>query len=292
MALTRRRLAVAMAALAAGTGAAYAVAGSAAGAGAPSTASVTAIDFDWVMPGGPAYTATIAAGGTVSFSYPSGVSIHNVDFTAGGPTACTQTAGAASGATSPLPNLPEAPGWAGVCRFDSPGTFLFVCDEHNYMKGTIVVEPNGGGTTGGSTGGGATSTGSSGSSGGSGGGSTAPTGGTSSSGSSASPAARPRVTVAHRQRGATVRGTVTTPAGRSRIKVTAYLAGHRRAAIGAQTRTSAGTGATAFAVRIGAAARRSLARSHRLAVALRIVVTPMAGGAPTTTTVAVALRDR
>ena len=141
MAQTRRRVVAGLAALAAGTGAAYAVCGPAAvGASAPSSASVTAVDFDWSMPGATDYTDTIAAGGTVTFSYPAGVSIHNVDFTGGGPTACTQTAGAAVGPVSPLPAAPEAPGWSGTCRFDTPGTYQFVCDNHNYMKGTIVVE--------------------------------------------------------------------------------------------------------------------------------------------------------
>ena len=145
MAHTRRRVVAGLAALAAGTGAAYAVCGPAAvGASAPSSATVTAVDFDWSMPGATDYTDTIAAGGTVTFSYPAGVSIHNVDFTGGGPTACTQTAGAAVGPVSPLPAAPEAPGWSGTCRFDTPGTYQFVCDNHNYMKGTIVVEGRGG----------------------------------------------------------------------------------------------------------------------------------------------------
>ena len=148
MSQTRRRVVAGLAALAAGTAAAYAVCGPAAvGASAPSTAAVTAVDFDWSMPGATDYTATIAAGGSVTFSYPAGVSIHNVDFTGGGPTACTQTAGATVGPVSPLPAVPEAPGWSGTCRFDTPGTYLFVCDNHNYMKGTIVVEGRGTTTT-------------------------------------------------------------------------------------------------------------------------------------------------
>ena len=141
MAHTRRRVVAGLAALAAGTGAAYAVCGpTAVGASAPNSATVTAVDWDWNMPGATDYTDTIAAGGTVTFSYPAGVAIHNVDFTGGGPTVCTQTAGAAVGPVSPLPAAPEGPGWSGICRFDTPGTYQFVCDNHNYMKGTIVVE--------------------------------------------------------------------------------------------------------------------------------------------------------
>jgi plastocyanin len=291
MAHKLRRVGAAVVALVAGTAAGYAVTGTAAvDAAAPSTASVTAVDFDWSMPGGSAYTATIAAGGTVGFSYPAGVSIHNVDFTGASPTACTQTAGATVGPASPLPAAPEAPGWSGVCHFDTPGTYMFVCDEHNYMKGTIQVEERSTTTTTGTPGGGTTATETS---TGSGPGEQTQGGSSSTSGGSSSPFARPRVSVARRQRGAVVRGTVTTPAGRSRITVTAYLhGGGPRTRIGSLTTRSKGTGATAFAVKLDAARRRALQRAHRLAVELRVVVTPAVGRPVTTKTVPVALRDR
>jgi len=286
MSQTRRRVVAGLAALAAGTGAAIAVSGpTALGSSAPITASVTAVDFDWSMPGATDYTDTIAAGGTVTFSYPAGVAIHNVDFTGGGPTACTQTAGAAVGPVSPLPAAPEAPGWSGTCRFDTPGTFQFVCDNHNYMKGTIVVEGRGTATT---TTSASTTAGTSTAPAGS-----APGAGTAAPGGSSSPSARTRVSVAHRQHGAVLRGTVTTPAGRSQITVTAYRAGHgARVRSGSQTKRSTGTGTTAFAVRLDAAARRALLRAHRLIVDLRVVITPAAGRPVTTKTISVALRDR
>ena len=286
MAQTRRRVVAGLAALVAGTGAAYAVCGPAAvGASAPSSATVTAVDFDWSMPGATDYTDTIAAGGTVTFSYPAGVAIHNVDFPGGGPTACTQTAGATVGPVSPLPAAPEAPGWSGTCRFDTPGTFQFVCDNHNYMKGTIVVEGRAAPTTTTST---STTAGAS----------TAPAGqapgaGSATPGGSSSPSARPRVSVAHRQHGAVLRGTVTTPAGRAQITVTAYRSGHgARVRSGSLKKRSTGAGTTAFAVRLDAPARRALLRAHRLAVDLRVVITPAAGWPVTTKTISVALRER
>ena len=99
--------------------------------------------------------------------------------------------------------------------------------------------------------------------------------------------------MAHRQHGAVLRGTVTTPAGRSQIRVTAYRPGHgSRIRIGSQTKRSTGTGTTAFAVKLDAAGRRALLRAHRLAVDLRVVITPAAGRPVTTKTIAVALRDR
>jgi plastocyanin len=283
----RRRVGAGLAALLAGTAAAYAVCGPAAiGASAPSTAAVTAVDFDWSMPGSTDYTDTIAAGGTVTFSYPAGVAIHNVDFTGGGPTACTQTAGSTVGPVSPLPATPEAPGWSGTCRFDTPGTYLFVCDNHTYMKGTIVVEGRGTTTT--TTSSSTTATGTS-----TAPGDQTPGSGSSTPGGSSSSTARPRVSVAHRQRGTVLRGTVTTPAGRSQVRVTAYLAGHgSRTPIGSQTKRSKGPGTTTFAVKLDSAGRRKLQRAHHLAVDLRVVVTPAAGRPVTTKTVAVALRDR
>jgi plastocyanin len=286
MAHTRRRVVAGLAALVAGTGAAYAVCGPAAvGASAPSSAAVTAVDFDWSMPGATDYTDTIAAGGTVTFSYPAGVAIHNVDFTGGGPTACAQTAGAAVGPVSPLPAAPEAPGWSGTCRFDAPGTYQFVCDNHNYMKGTIVVEGRATSTT--TTSASTTAGTSSGPAG------QAPGAESVTTGGSSSPSARPRVSVAHRQRGAVLRGTVTTPAGRSQIRVTAYRPAHgSRIRIGSQTKRSTGAGTTTFAVTLDAAGRRALLRAHRLAVDLRVVITPAAGRPVTTKTIAVALRDR
>jgi hypothetical protein len=90
-----------------------------------------------------------------------------------------------------------------------------------------------------------------------------------------------------------LRGTVTTPAGRARIAVTAYLSAHgSRIRVGSQTKHSEGTGTTAFAVRLDAAGRRALLRAHRLAVELRVVVTPATGRPVTTKKVAVAVRDR
>jgi plastocyanin len=287
MSQKRRTVSAGLAALLAGTAAAYAVCGPAAiGASAPSTAAVTAVDFDWSMPGATDYTDTIAAGGSVTFSYPAGVSIHNVDFTGGGPTACTQTAGSTVGAVSPLPATPEAPGWSGTCRFDTPGTYLFVCDNHTYMKGAIVVEGRGTTTT--TTSSSTTATGTS-----TVPGDQTPGSGSSTQSGSSSSAARPRVNVAHRQRGTVLRGTVTTPAGRSQVSVTAYLAGHgSRTRIGSQAKRSKGTGTTTFAVKLDPVGRRKLQRAHHLAVDLRVVVTPAAGRPVTTKTVAVALRDR
>ena len=85
-------------------------------------ASVRAVDFAFTNVASPASsTVTIAPGQDVAFGYPSGASIHNVDFTAAQPAACTQTSPGGGGSVPPLPAVPTAPGWSGSCRFDAPG---------------------------------------------------------------------------------------------------------------------------------------------------------------------------
>jgi plastocyanin len=107
----------------------------------PTTASFTAVDFNWEVSGSSATQATIAQGGTVSFSYPSGISEHNADFSGGPqPSSCKQTAGTNSGAVPPLPHSPAVVGWSGTCTFNTAGTYTFHCDLHPFMTATIVVQ--------------------------------------------------------------------------------------------------------------------------------------------------------
>src|SRR5205814_1202012 len=109
----RRRLTLPLAAvLGAGIGVLPAVA-----TGTSTTASFTAVDFGWRANGGTGTSATIAQGGTVTISYPTGSSMHNADFGSGSqPTSCAQTAGANSGSVPPLPHTPTSPGWSGTCK--------------------------------------------------------------------------------------------------------------------------------------------------------------------------------
>jgi plastocyanin len=287
-----RQLSLSLVALVTGTGAAFVVSASV-GAAAPSTASFTAQDFVWQVTGSTDTTATIAAGGTVTFGYPTGISAHNVDFDSTQPASCTQTSGSVAGPVPPLPAIPTGEGWAGTCPFNTPGTYSFHCDMHPFMAGVVVVEGTstttpGGTTPGGTTPGGTTSTGST----------TAPT---STGANSTSPLPRAALTVARHQKGVVLRGSVTTPAGPSQIVVTAHVSNRalskhrpkraRQVRVGTQTKRSTGAGKTSFAVKLNASARRALHRRHRLAVNLRIVVTP-SGGPAAARTVAVALRER
>lgn len=251
----------------------------------PATASFTAYDSVWLATGSLTQKwVTLATGGTVTFGYPEGKDFHNADFFNSDlkPSSCTQTAGAHSGQVSPLPPTPEAVGWSGTCEFDTAGTYTFICDAHDFMRGTIYVgvEPPTG-PTGPS-------------------GLTWPTGTpgspTTGPGGSSSPT-RPRLSVARRQQGGVVRGTVTTPVAGSRIVVSAFVSSKllakpaRQVRVGSETKRSKSTGKASFAVKLNAAARRALHRRHRLVVSLRIVVTPPGGKAvPTKATVTV--RDR
>ena len=127
-----RHLSLSLVALAAGMAGALAVTAAApVDAAAPQTASFTAVDDHWYVTATAGdTTATIAVGGTVAFSYPSGGSAHNVHFADGSsPTSCTQTAGPGAGSTvPPLPAVPTPPPWSGTCRFNTPGTYAFVCE--------------------------------------------------------------------------------------------------------------------------------------------------------------------
>src|SRR5690349_5880915 len=118
----------------------------------PLTASVITYDFGFrdstKQESDPtATTVTVAPGGVVTFSYPTGGNSHNVVFGDGDtdtpgaqPSSCTQTAGAVILAAPPLPSFPLPPGWSGTCTFNTAGTFPFYCKAHLAMKGTVVVQ--------------------------------------------------------------------------------------------------------------------------------------------------------
>jgi plastocyanin len=110
----------------------------------PLTADFTATDVSgtnhqWYAPGTTSTATTIAAGGSVTFNYPVGnpaTTRHSVAFTtAAKPTGCTPALGATSGYPTPPARAP----WVATCRFDTPGTYAFVCQIHASMRGTVMV---------------------------------------------------------------------------------------------------------------------------------------------------------
>jgi plastocyanin len=115
----------------------------------PMTGSFVTSDFAFTAAGG-GTTVSIATGGTVDFSYPTGSSEHNVDFGTGPqPTSCMLSG---SNHAPPIPTAATAPGWSGSCTFNTPGTYTFHCDKHTFMTGTIVVGSEASTTTSTSTG--------------------------------------------------------------------------------------------------------------------------------------------
>jgi plastocyanin len=240
----------------------------------PSTASFTASDFAWNVSGGTSTEADIAAGGTVTFAYPTGGSDHNADFGSGSqPTSCTQSAGADSGAVPPLPHQPTAPGWSGTCTFATAGTYTFHCDMHPFMTGTIVVgnapAPPGGSTTSQTTTAPSTSTPTVSTST-----TPSPTTTTTSPGQPHQPAgpAIHAIVLAGVQHGLVVHGSLSiAPAARGgRLQVQLFAAGHRRA--GSIARRALPAGQVRFAVALNAATRRALRRRSRLALTVAIAV--------------------
>jgi plastocyanin len=259
----------------------------------PATAAFTASDIAgssvygehrWYVAGSTATQVTVAQGATVTFSYPTGNSQHNVDFSAGGaaPSACTQAAGASSGAVPPLPHTPTRAAWSGSCTFNTPGTYVFQCDEHPYeMKGTIVVQPIAQPPTNTGPSGTAMST-------------TPPPAGSGPQNTLGGGA----IHLLSRQRGTSVHGSVLVAQSGSTLEVDAlaHAAGLARAhrlsqvRVGRLVRSSLKAGRVSFAVAVDARARRALRRHRRLALQLRLTLTGP-GGQALTRTLAVVLHQ-
>ncbi|MDX6708627.1 MAG: hypothetical protein QOI48_4473 [Solirubrobacteraceae bacterium] len=228
-------------------------------------------------------SVTIATGGTVEFTYPTGpaTKLHNVSFTNMQPALCELTAGPTPGPGTPLPKTPAAAPWAGTCTFAAAGTYAFVCVKHAGMTGSVtVVDP-----------------------------AVVPNSPPPLPPEPAPPPAPPppppvappppgpaepaasalRLTAA--QRGVTIRGSVNVRSAGSRLLARAFARrkalfggqSTRQVQVGRQSRASVGAGRVAFAVQISAVARRALRRNGRLAISLRLTVTPPSGPAYTAT---------
>jgi plastocyanin len=232
----------------------------------------------WATPGSgqPAAKVTIASGGSVTFA--DDKTAANIAWTGTAP-ACE-------------PSVPVAPaasktGWEGKCTFATPGTYKFESSTlwFEYTKYEVVVE---GSTAAPSPG----PTGESGSKGAStpGGGTSSPTpaGGEAPSGSPLSGAP----TISSSQHGATVKGSlqISKAGAGDRLVVelvatTASLAsaGRSTQVVGRSISASVNAGQQSFSVKLDAKAKRTLKRRHRLALKLRITLTPQHGAAVTVT---------
>jgi hypothetical protein len=228
----------------------------------------------WATPGSsqPALKVTIASSGSVTFA--DSKTAANIAWT-----------GTAPECEPKVPVAPESPktGWEGKCTFIAPGTYhfesstLFKEPGLDYTKYEIVVE--GSTTT-------TTTTGTTGTTGTT----TTPTMTTTSPASLESPLAGSEsraVKVAKSQRGGSVRGSlqISKAGAGDRLEVdllatTASLAkaGHTTQ-VGRFVSASVSAGQRSFSVKLNAKARRALKRHHRLALKVKITLTPASGEA-------------
>ncbi|MEY2514442.1 MAG: hypothetical protein QOJ89_1800 [bacterium] len=230
------------------------VLGSAAQGQAPSTAAIVAYDNVFRTVAGNEANVTIVAGGHVDFTYPEGSSRHNVVFTGKQPSVCGISQPPSSLTSAPLPSTPTGPLWEGGCDFAETGAYPFVCGLHSNMTGNVTV--------------------------------VAP-GTTPPPPPPVAPAAS-SLRVTSVQRGTSVRGSVRVRNAGSRLLARAFarrgaLSGGTstaQVAVGRQLRSSVPATRVSFSVPLSAAARRALRRSGRLAITLRLTVTPPSGLGP------------
>jgi plastocyanin len=197
-------------------------------------------------------TASIGAGGTVTFKNPSATVPHGVHWT-GGPEkpSCS------------VPVEGEKTSWSGDCTFAQPGTYAFVCTVHpNEMKGTITVSsgeappppPPGGPPE-------------------------SPLQGSASS----------ALKIAKTQKGGTVRGSVAlsqaSAGGRLQVLLLARQASLSSVAappmsrVGRLVRSPLGAGRVSFAVPLKGVARRALRRRQKLSLTVQVLVAAPGGAA-------------
>ena len=210
----------------------------------------------------PAQT-TVMAGGAVTFSNP-GTVPHGVEWV-GGP------AKPACGSGVPVGTTEAASGskWSGTCTFAQAGTYTFYCTIHHAeMTGTVTVAANGTTTT--------TTTPTT----------TTPT--TTTTAPAETSTGSPLLgspTLHSTQRGGSVKGSlnISKEGAGDRLEIdvlakSASLAKHTaRVRVGRFVRGSAPAGRVSFVVKLNAKARRALKRRHRLALVVKIVLTPSYG---------------
>jgi plastocyanin len=218
-------------------------------------------------------TQAVAPGEAVKFSNPSGTTPHGLKFTGGTAGAVPSCVGLPAAATTETGET----NWHAQCTFTTAGTYTFICTVHpGEMKGTITVNADGTTTT-------TTTT------------PTSPTTTTPTTPveppSSGSLLGSP--TIRSSQHGAIVKGSVeiSKSGAGDRLEVDVFAkgaslarAGHSaRVRVGRMVRGSAPAGKLSFAVKLDARARSALKRHHRLALTVKVVLTP-SYGEPTTLT--------
>jgi hypothetical protein len=104
-------------------------------------ADISGTNHQWYVTGTTTTTSTIATTGVVTFDYPVGTPAttrHDVNFTSTLKPTC-QTGGVTPNPPYTVPNPPRVAPWTATCRFDTPGTYRFMCQVHPSMTGTVNV---------------------------------------------------------------------------------------------------------------------------------------------------------
>jgi plastocyanin len=213
-------------------------------------------------------TATVGPGGVVKFANPYSEVPHGLKFT-GGP-ATPNCSGIPAAASEEI----GATNWHGECAFSTPGTYTFICTVHpGEMKGTITV--NADGTT-----------------------TTTPT--TTTTTTPTTPIEPPTVSpllsspsIRASQRGSAVKGSldISKAGAGDRLEIDVFVksallakSGHStRVQVGRFARGSVSAGKLSFAVKLNARARKALKRHRRLALSVKIALTPFYGEPMTVT---------
>jgi plastocyanin len=241
-------------------------------AGSETTPTVTAENVNATTHRWTPAEVTVAQDGNVEFSNPSETE-HGIYWvsTPGGAPSCESavpvgTSAAASGTK-----------WKGDCTFAKAGTYTYYCTVHGpAMSGRITVSATGTTTSGPAPTTGATNTGTTPS------GAPAPEAGGGSQGTATAGSVLSAVELSAR-RGA-VHGSLTVSSaaagGTLTIVLRARLAG-RTSVVGRLTRTYIDAGAQSWTVALDGRARRTLHRRHRLALAVKVTLTPPGGKAVT-----------
>jgi plastocyanin len=216
---------------------------------------------------------TVMAGGVVTFRNSSEVP-HGVEWRSALKPTCEEGAGKV-----PVGTTPAASGtkWSGACTFSQPGTYTFYCTVHGpEMTGTVTVSPSGATTV-------TTQTT----------GTTTPPTTTTPTTTTSGPPLVGAPSLRASQKGASVRGSleVSQAGAGDRLEVdlfasSASLAAAKHSArvrIGRFVRGSVVAGKQSFTVALDAKAKSALKRRHRLALTVKIALTPFYGEATTLT---------
>jgi plastocyanin len=217
----------------------------------------------------PAQT-TVMAGGVVTFSNSSEIP-HGVEWRSAVRPSCEEGPGKVPVGTNETASGTK---WSGKCTFSQPGSYTFWCTvHHGEMTGTITVNANGTTTT--------TTT-------------TTPT--TTTTTTPEPPNGSPLVgspSLRSSQRGGSVKGSldISKAGAGDRLEVdvlarSASVAKAKRSTpvrVGRFIRSSVPVGTVSFVVKLDAKARKALKRHHRLALTVKITLTPLYGEATTLT---------